>query len=237
MAVQREEKDLDARELNELGNAYVDYGMWERAEECYRRSLELRRASGDQRGEGLTLHNLGALYQRLGRWEEACEQYRLSLALAQESGEAQSELASAMNLCLIHYSLSETEEFLKLAQETEALARSLEAWEPLARLSWLRGRIAFATGQEGAQRGMEQYAQALHFASRKSPSVLRQMAGYLGEEIQSLVERGEAGTALVLCDYLLALSRREGLAQEAIDLLEARRREVLYGARLGPPAR
>ena len=62
---------LDARELNELGNAYVGYGMWDRALECYERSLSLRREAKDRRGEMVVVNSLGARYHQQALWDEA----------------------------------------------------------------------------------------------------------------------------------------------------------------------
>jgi len=93
--------NLDARELNELGNAYVDYGMWDEALECYERSLSLRRGAKDRRGEMVVLNNLGALYHRQALWDEALRCYGESREIAHKLEERESELATLANVIFI----------------------------------------------------------------------------------------------------------------------------------------
>lgn len=219
--------DLDARELNELGNAYVDYGMWGEAEECYRRSLTLRRGKGDRRGEMVVLNNLGTLCHRQGLWEEALGYYHRSHHLAQELGEGSSELATLMNMAFIHFSRGIREEFFLLADEVEELAKKLEVWYPLSKLSWLRGRLALTSSKH--EEGMAYYAEALHFALKGGETALREMLAYVDEEIERLVARDSPGLALVLCDYLLVAC--EGI-EEVCDRLAGKREGLLSPPRL-----
>jgi len=194
--------NLDAQELNELGNAYVDYGMWDRALECYERSLSLRREAKDRRGEMVVLNNLGAVCHRQGRWEEALGYYHRSRHLAQELGEGSSELATLMNMVLIHFTRGRREEFFLLAEEAEELAQALEGWATLSILHWLRGRQALTSSRH--EEGMACYAEALRFALKGGETTLREMLAHVDEEVDRLLAQDLPGLALVFCDYLLA---------------------------------
>jgi len=193
--------DLDARELNELGNACLDCGMWEKALECYERSLSLRREAEDRRGEMVALNNLGALCHRQGLWEEALGYYHQSCHLAQELGEGASELATLMNIAFIHFTCGRSEEFFLLADEAEELAQALEEWVHLSTLHWLQGRQALTSSR--GEEGMAHYAEALRFALKGGEATLGEMLAYVDKEIEWLVAQDFSGLALVFCDYLL----------------------------------
>lgn len=214
--------NLDARELNELGNAYVDYGMWDKALECYERSLSLRREAKDRRGEIVVLNNLGALYHRQALWDEALRCYRESREMAHKLEERESELAILVNRIFIHLTRSDIEDFLPLADEAEELAQALEDWAPLSILYWLRGRQALTSSRDGE--GMAYYAEALRLALKGGEATLQEMLAHVDKEVERLVARDSPGLALVLCDYILAATEGYEGAQAH---LRAKREEVL----------
>ncbi len=213
--------NLDARELNELGNAYVDYGMWDKALECYERSLSLRWEGKDRRGEMVVLNNLGALYHQQALWDEALRCYRESRKIAHQLEERESELAILVNMIFIHLTRSHVEDFLPLADEAEELAQALEAWASLSILHWLRGRQAIPSSRH--EEGMAYYAEALRFALKGGEATLREMPAHVDEEVDRLLAQDSPGLALVFCDYLLVacegiegvrdhlIGKREGL--------------------------
>lgn len=219
--------DLDARELNELGNAYVEYGMWDKALECYERSLSLRREASDRRGEMVVLNNLGALYHHRALWDEALRWYQESREIAHILEERESELAILANMLFIHVTRSEAEGFLQLADEAEELAQEVEGWATLSMLYWLRGRQAFTSSRQ--EEGMAYYAEALRFALKEGEPTLQEMLACVDEEIERLVARDSPGLALVFCDYLLVAC--EGL-EGVRDYLMGRREELLSPPRL-----
>ena len=219
--------NLDARELNELGNAYADYEMWDKALECYERSLSLRREAKDRRGEMVVLNNLGALYHRQALWDEALRCYRESREIAHKLEERESELAILVNMIFIYVTRSHVEDFLQLADEAEELARALEGWASLSILHWLRGRQAFTSSRH--EEGMVYYAEVLRFALKGGEQTLREMLARVDEEIERLVARDSPGLALVFCDYLLVAC--EGI-EGVRDHLVGRREELLSPPRL-----
>jgi len=223
---------LDARQLNELGNAYVDHGMWNEALECYERSLSLRREAGDRRGEMVVLNNLGALYHHQALWDEALRCYRESREIAHKLEERESELAILVNMIFIHVSRSQVEDFLPLANEAEKLAQVLEGWASLSILHWLRGRQALTSSRH--EEGMAYYAEALRFALKGGEATLKEMLAHVDEEIERLVARDSPGLALVLCDYLLTATEED---KKAHAHLKAKREEVLRAPFPGHPLR
>lgn len=221
----KELANLDARELNELGNTYVDQGRWDEALECYKRSLSLRREIKDIRGEMVVLNNIGALYHRQALWDEALRCYREGREIAHKLGERESELAILVNMIFIHVTRSQVEDFLPLAAEAEELAQELEGWASLSILNWLRGREALASSR--GEEGMAYYAEALRFAFKAGEETLREMLAHIDEEIKRLVARDSSGLVLVLCDYLLVACEdmekvREYLIAKRAELLSPR---------------
>jgi len=192
---------LDARELNELGNAYVDQGMWDKALECYERSLSLRREAKDRRGEMVVLNNLGALHHRHALWDEALRCYRESREIAHKLEERESELAILVNMIFIHLTRSDVEDFSPLADEAEELAQALGGWASLSILHWLRGRQALAS--EATEEAMAHYREALHYAAQEGAGALEEMLRHVDEEVDRLLAQDSPGLALVFCDYLL----------------------------------
>jgi tetratricopeptide (TPR) repeat protein len=226
METGRDIDDLDERELNELGNAYSAHGMWEEAIDSYLRSLALRKSQGDERGQSIVLNNLGAVYYRQGRLRDAQECYEGSRQIAGELGEGLTELVALMNLVLLHFAQGQADDFLRRADEAEVLALELERWEPLCKLSWLRGRLALSV-PDRYQRGLSYYAEALGYAGRAGHTELGQMLDRIDAQADQMVEDGSRGLALVLYDYLYAFARDQGLSRDLLSHLTAKREEIL----------
>jgi tetratricopeptide (TPR) repeat protein len=219
-------EELDARELNELGNAYGAQGMWEEAIDSYLRSMAVRKFSGDVRGQGIVLNNLGAVYYRQGRWQEALECYEASRQIAHELGERLSELVALMNLAFHHFTAGRHEQFFRRADEAEALAFTLGRWESMCKLRWLRGRVALAS-PERYQEGLKLYAEALSYASRDGETELQEMLTRVDAQAQRLASQGARGLALVFYDYLQTFARDQGFGQSVLSDLTQKREEIL----------
>lgn len=220
-------EELDERELNELGNAYSAHGMWDEATDSYLHSLALRKALGDVRGQGIVLNNLGTVYYNQGRSQDALECYEGSRQIADELGEELSELVALMNLVLLHFTHGEAGDFHQRADEAESLALTLERWEPMSKLSWLRGRLAVST-PEAYEQGLSHYADALRYASLEGETCLQEMTTRVDEQAERLVAEGSRGLALVFCDYLQAFMREQGFSEEVLSCLTRKREEILH---------
>jgi tetratricopeptide (TPR) repeat protein len=219
-------EDLDARELNELGNAYGAQGMWEEAIDSYLRSLALRKSSGDVRGQGIVLNNLGATYYSQGRVHEALECYEASRETAHGQGEELSELVALMNLVLLHFGEGAFDEFQRCADQAEALALKLDKWEPMAKLRWLRGRLALSDA-DSYREGLSLYSEALGYASREGEAELEEMLNRVDVQAQRLAEEGARGLALVLYDYIGVFAREHGFSKSVLSRLSQKREETL----------
>ncbi|MDH4208492.1 MAG: hypothetical protein OEV76_06445, partial [Anaerolineae bacterium] len=126
----------------------------------------------------------------------------------------------------LHFTEGEYESFRLRAEEAERLASSLERWEPLSKLSWLRGRLALHD-PDSFQEGLRHYAEALGFAAREGEAELQEMLRRTDAQAEQLLERGSRGLALVLYDYLQLFARREGFGNGVLTHLADRREEML----------
>ncbi len=219
--------ELDERELNELGNAYSARGMWEEAIDRYLRSMALRKALGDVRGQGIVLNNLGTVNHNQGRPHEALECYECTRQIAQELGEDLSESVALMNLAFLHFTHEELGKFYERADEAGRLALTLERWEPLSKLSWLRGRLALSSAETHEQ-GLGHYAEALRYAALEGETYLQETMTGVGEQAERLLAQGSRGLAFVPYHYLQAFMREEGFSEELLTYLGGKREESLY---------
>ena len=219
-------KDLDARELNELGNAYDAQGMWEEAIDSYLRSLAMRKSSGDARGQGIVLNNLGATYYSQGRFHEALQCYEASCEIAHDQGQELSELIALMNLVVLHFEEGSFDDFQRRADEAEALALQLDRWEPMAKLRWLRGRLAISDSDRYPE-GLSLYSEALDYASRQGEAELRGMLDRVDAQAQRLAAQGARGLALVFYDYLELFARDHGFGENVLSHVIQKREEIL----------
>jgi tetratricopeptide (TPR) repeat protein len=228
-------EDLDERELNELGNAFSEHGMWEDAIKSYLRSLALRKPSGDVRGQGIVLNNLGAAYYHEGRLQEAEECYQASRDIAHELGAELSELVALMNLVFLHFTEGKLDHFLRCADEAQVLAVAGERWEPLCKLSWLRGRLSLSNTDtcDTYQDGLSHYAEALSYASRDGETALEKMLSRVDAQAEQLAAQGSRGLALVLYDYLHVFAQDQGFSEGVLSLLVRKREEILRRPSLG----
>jgi tetratricopeptide (TPR) repeat protein len=227
MEIGRDIEDLDERELNELGNAYSAHGMWEEAIDSYLRSLAVRKSQGDDRGQGIVLNNLGAVYYRQGRLGDAQDCYEASRQIASELEEGLTELVALMNLAFLHFTQGQSDAFLRRADQAEVLALELERWEPLSKLSWLRGRLALSV-PDRYQMGLTYYAEALEYAARVGDTELGQMLDRVDAQADQMVADGSRGLAVVLYDYLHAFAQDRSFSQHLLSHLTVKREEILH---------
>jgi tetratricopeptide (TPR) repeat protein len=178
--------------------------------------MALRKALGDIRGQGIVLNNLGTVYYNQRRSLEALECYEGSRQIAQELGQELSELVALMNLAFLHFTHEEVREFYERADEAERLALTLERWEPLSKLSWLRGRLALSS------------TEALRYASLEAETCLQEMMTRVDERAERLLAQDSRAIALVLPAYLQAFMRAQSFSEEVLGYLGRKREEILY---------
>jgi len=225
----------DAETLNQAGNAFSDRGMWKEALACYARSLELRQAAGDRRGQGIVLNNLGAMYYGLGDWEQAQQCYAESLEIAEAMGEQGEQLFVLMNLCFLRYAQGQPAE--ELLASAQALAETLGREPELMRLAWMRGDLALQRALAGDDSAyalaFAAYAAASGHAAHLGGEHLQQTMGFIDEHLNRLAEANQRLAALAFCDYLLAYGQENALGPEFAAHYAKKREEMLYPPLLG----
>jgi|GEM_PF-1249049 len=225
----------DAETLNQAGNAFSDRGLWREALACYERSLELRQAAGDRRGQGIVLNNLGAMYYGLGDWEQAQQCYAASLEIAQAMGEQSEQLFVLMNLCFLRYAQGQPAE--ELLARAQTLAEALGREQELMRLAWMRGDLAMQRALAGDDAAYAQafaaYAVASGHAARLGHEHLQQTMSFIDEHLARLAEADQRLAALAFGDYLLAYGQNNNLGPEFAAHYTTKREELFYPPLLG----
>lgn len=107
------------------------------------------------------------------------------------------------------------------------MALTLERWEPLSKLSWLRGRLALSSAETHEQ-GLGHYVEALRYAALEGEMYLQEKMTRVDEQAERLLAQGSRGLALVFCDYLQAFMRAQSFSEEVLGYLGGKREEILY---------
>jgi CHAT domain-containing protein len=116
-------RDLEARTLNNMGEAYYALGDLKASLKMYTEALELWTATNDRRGLALAHLDLGYSYTDLGDLQEATEHYLQSLALWKEIGDHQGEALASTALGGIYSFLGDNQQALNSHKEALALFR------------------------------------------------------------------------------------------------------------------
>ena len=87
---------LEAMALNSLAGVLQRQGKFDDAADALRRSHELLKAQGDERGQAMVLNSLGGLLQRLGKFDDAADAFRRSVAIGEQLND-QRHLAMVLN--------------------------------------------------------------------------------------------------------------------------------------------
>lgn len=114
LAITRETGDTvrESRAANNLANAFLDLGRYERAEQAAVNALEVDRRCGDRFGEGIALEVLGCARRQQGRAAEAIDPLQQALAIYRELDD-QAPAADALS------ELGET--YLRLGRAADAI--------------------------------------------------------------------------------------------------------------------
>lgn len=123
--------DLEKTLAVHLSLLYKDKGEWNKAVECFSRSLEILEGVGDERGMADTYNNLGFLYKDKEQWDEADECFDRSFNLSKKLSDERGMTISLNNLGLLYKDKGEWEEADKHFQRSlgilERAARSMAA--------------------------------------------------------------------------------------------------------------
>ena len=145
--------------LHQLGVLAHDRGEFDRALECYRRSLAVAEEVGDRTGMAASLHQLGVLAHNRGELGQAVEFSRRSLALHEETGDRLGVAAGYGQLGVLAHDRGE------LGQAVEHYRRSLAAHEEIKErrgVAHILHRLAMVAQQRGEfDRALEYYRRSL----------------------------------------------------------------------------
>lgn len=197
----QEPNDIRHNALNNLGAVYHTWGDYGKAAEYYQKSLAMKRALGDSRGEAESLNNLAVVYKDWGLYDKAVGTYVKSLAISRKLHNPEGEAAVLQNIAIIHSLRGEYDKAVHCYREALNIQRKLKNPSGEAHTMAALGTIHVHLGQY--DKALEQYEKAL--------SICRHIK-YLKGEGQALVD---AGTALMQCGrYLEALPK----FREALDI-------------------
>ncbi|MEZ2226311.1 MAG: tetratricopeptide repeat protein [Microcoleus sp.] len=90
----------------------------------FEEALKLYRATGDRRGEAVTLTNIGRVYSDLGEKQKALEYYSQSLPLFRATGDRGGEATTLTNIGLVYSRLGEEQKALEYYSQSLPLRRA-----------------------------------------------------------------------------------------------------------------
>jgi len=103
----------------------LEEGNYTQASTLFQQSLHLHQATGDRRGESITLGNLGNVHLYVGAFAQAKAHYKRALHIQREIGARNDEALSVGNLGLVYHYLGDdaaarqcSYQALQIAQET-----------------------------------------------------------------------------------------------------------------------
>ena len=88
-------------------------GEFEKAEELYKRSLDISEKLGDKKGTAASLHQLGTIYEELGGYKEAEKWYIKSLDIKRSLGDKHGIAQSLHHLGIIREAQGEYKEAIE----------------------------------------------------------------------------------------------------------------------------
>ena len=129
-------------------------GNLEKAEELYRRSLELEEKLGDQQGEAATLHQLGMLAQGRGDYPEAEGLYRRSLEIEEKLGNQQGKAPSLHQLGMLAQDRRDYSEAEGLYRRSLEIKEKLGDQQGIAKTMHQLGILAQGKGNNPEAEGL-----------------------------------------------------------------------------------
>ncbi|MEW6734926.1 MAG: sigma 54-interacting transcriptional regulator [Acidobacteriota bacterium] len=108
-----EDKNFIALAYNNLADALLLIGDWDRAESALQSAMRLLKSSQSKRDESAVLNTMGKLHCLQGRFEQAETNLKRSLMLAVESGAKSLEAAGWLALGMVYYARTEYQEAVK----------------------------------------------------------------------------------------------------------------------------
>lgn len=210
------------RSFNNLGVTYYQWGQYEPALEAFRRSLEIRRRLGDERGLVLVLANLGNTYRDLRLYDRALPALEEALALARRVGQSAPLGYALHNLGLLHMDMGRYDDAVRLLDSSTQEYQRLES-EPRrdAASGWALNQVYLGLVHSlrgDVQRGVAMLEEIRAIAAREG-FVLREAMAllHLGRAHRA---SGDLASSLPALDAARTLSGRTGQRAVSLSALE-----------------
>jgi len=123
--IRRNIGDIDLVLISNIASTYAKLGQYQRALETHLQVLEMRRATDDQLGLGITLRNIGDCYEHLGDKQKALAAYLESLDFSRKAGNHFYTATTLIHLGLIYDSLGQEEKALDYLNQTLKLRQTI----------------------------------------------------------------------------------------------------------------
>lgn len=124
-ARQLQDRDAEAKHLDNLGRAYSHLGELDRAITFSMQALEIFREIGDLQGERIALTNLGQMHHLMGKVNDAIEFSIQALIIAQETGDKRGEGDGLINLGRAYHLAGEFRRAIKLYEKSFDITRAV----------------------------------------------------------------------------------------------------------------
>ncbi len=216
------DRELEERNLGQLGMAYHSIGQVEQAISFYQQALIIARELDDRRGEATRLGHLGIAYAHLGHDEDAIEYYQQALAISREIGDESGEAKHLGNLGLTYRNQVQLEQAIECYQQALVINRQSNNRQGEAKQL---GNLGFAYCDMGKiSTAIEYYQQALAIAQAINDRTVEEFL--FGDMSEAYQELGDTTQAMVFAKRAVEIARE----------IDDRRGESYWLANLGKTA-
>lgn len=211
-------QDVEAQNLtySYLGNAYVNLGQYEAAEDIFRRRLALARSRQDYQSQIYALNSLGRILAQRGSVQAANDLYTEALTLATSINSYGGKAVTLDSLGLLAFGVGNYEQAAQ--QYQAALTASRRALDPVSEATILNHLGDFYLAQQDLTKAINSYGLAVKITrlNRDRPNQIHAIDGM----VSALRLTRNYGLAIDLLNERLELAQsRENLRQE-LDTLQ-----------------
>lgn len=138
--------EIDPVLISNFASTYAKLGQYQRALEIHLRVLEMRRATDDHLGLGITLRSIGSCYERLGDKQKALDFYNQSLEFMRKAGNHFYTATTLTHLGLVYDSLDQKEKALDYLNQTLKIQQTINDRRGIAITSFHIARLERGRG-------------------------------------------------------------------------------------------
>jgi tetratricopeptide (TPR) repeat protein len=140
-------KERECSALGNLGNAYSESGMHQKAIKLFQKQIILARKYSSRQGEGNAFGSLGAVYLELDQPQEAIEFNLQYLKITQELGDHEGEGMALGNLGICYYDLGEYQKSIEFHKQSLLVFRKWGNYSGEARELRNLGNVYWKLGE------------------------------------------------------------------------------------------